>query len=68
MGMIPENMKHMICPALLVIPDYSILSIAWASLGDIAVLNLDINTGSWKISTACLSAFPAISVLSLKRA
>ena len=43
------------------------MSIAWASYGDIALLNLVISTGSWEISTACLTAFPEFIVLTEKR-
>jgi len=43
-------------------------SIAWASFGDIALLNLIINTGSLEISAACFSAFPEFIVLTEKQA
>ena len=43
-------------------------AIAWASLRDIALLNLVINAGSLEISTACLRAFPEFIVLTEKRA
>ena len=39
--------------------------IAWASFGDIALLNLVINNGSLEISTACLTAFPEFVVLTV---
>ena len=38
-------------------------SIAWASFGDVALLNLVIIIGSLEISTACLGAFPEFIVL-----
>jgi len=43
-------------------------STAWASFGDIALLNVVINTGSLEISAACLRAFPEFIVLTEKRA
>ena len=39
---------------------------ACASLGDMALLSLVMSTASWEISTACLSAWPAFSVLIVK--
>jgi len=42
-------------------------SFARASFGDVALLNLVINTGSLEISTACLRAFPEFIVLTEKR-
>jgi len=43
-------------------------SIAWASFGDIALLNPVINTGSLEISAACLRVFPEFIFLTEKRA
>jgi len=43
-------------------------TIAWASFGDVALLNLVIIIGSLEISTGCLRAFPEFIVLTEKRA